>query len=441
MGARPRHRAPVRLGRHRRAGIPRAAGPDAVSGWWRFTWTSGGRRARSRASPTTRRAWSDARGAPDSRPRPSRSSARCRSFASVEEGLAAAVGLQDRWKSDGRWHRYLRYLEEGGRTLTRSHLIVKAEKAMSLASAALTETVKARALALGFDAVAIGPAEPPEHGPALERWIEAGHAGGMGYLGRRLGERLDPRRVLPGAASVVCRRAELLPGRARRSVVAPVARYAWGRDYHDVIAPRLDRLAAYLAEAAGAREPRLRRHGARARARSRRAGGARLDRQEHDAAPAGPRVVVLHRRAADHRGARARCAARRIAAAPAAPASTPARPGLRGALRARRPPLHLVPHDRASRRDRRRARVADGRVAVRLRPLPDRVPVEPQGAGDGRGGVRAVGTLSGGGRGARDDGRRAAPPLRRHAALAAQARRPSSQCGHRACQCPSPRSP
>jgi ubiquinone/menaquinone biosynthesis C-methylase UbiE len=49
-------------------------------------------------------------------------------FASVEEGLAAAVGLQDRWKADGRWHRYLGFLEAGGRTLTRSHLIVKARK-------------------------------------------------------------------------------------------------------------------------------------------------------------------------------------------------------------------------------------------------------------------------------------------------------------------------
>ena len=49
-------------------------------------------------------------------------------FASVEEGLAAAVSLQDRWKSDGRWYRYLRYLEEGGRTLTRSHLIAMARK-------------------------------------------------------------------------------------------------------------------------------------------------------------------------------------------------------------------------------------------------------------------------------------------------------------------------
>lgn len=49
-------------------------------------------------------------------------------FDSVEEGLAAAVGLEDRWRADGRWHRYLAFLEEGGRTLTRSHLIVKARK-------------------------------------------------------------------------------------------------------------------------------------------------------------------------------------------------------------------------------------------------------------------------------------------------------------------------
>jgi SAM-dependent methyltransferase len=50
-------------------------------------------------------------------------------FATVEEGLAAVVGLEDRWKADGRWHRYLGFLEKGGRTLTRSHLIVKARKA------------------------------------------------------------------------------------------------------------------------------------------------------------------------------------------------------------------------------------------------------------------------------------------------------------------------
>ena len=49
-------------------------------------------------------------------------------FDSVEAALAAAIGLQERWKSDGRWFHYMRFLEEGGRTLTRSNLIVKARK-------------------------------------------------------------------------------------------------------------------------------------------------------------------------------------------------------------------------------------------------------------------------------------------------------------------------
>ena len=49
-------------------------------------------------------------------------------FGSVEEGLAAAVALEDRWKADGRWYGYLAFLEAGGRTLTRSYLIVKARR-------------------------------------------------------------------------------------------------------------------------------------------------------------------------------------------------------------------------------------------------------------------------------------------------------------------------
>jgi SAM-dependent methyltransferase len=52
-----------------------------------------------------------------------------RRFGSVEEGLAAAVGLEDRWRTDGRWFRYIAFLESGGRTLTRSHLLVKARRA------------------------------------------------------------------------------------------------------------------------------------------------------------------------------------------------------------------------------------------------------------------------------------------------------------------------
>ena len=124
---------------------------------------------------------------------------------------------------------------------------------MTLATAALTGSVKARALELGFDLVAVGPAGPPDHGPALRSWVEAGYAGTMGYLERRLEERLDPTRVLPGARSVVCVALNYYQGDPVDPSWRPVARYAWGRDYHDVIAPRLERLAELLRDAAGAR--------------------------------------------------------------------------------------------------------------------------------------------------------------------------------------------
>jgi SAM-dependent methyltransferase len=57
-----------------------------------------------------------------------------RTFRSLEEALAAAIGLEERWKSDGRWVRYLEFLEDGGRTLTQSTLIAKARKGAAAAS-------------------------------------------------------------------------------------------------------------------------------------------------------------------------------------------------------------------------------------------------------------------------------------------------------------------
>ena len=49
-------------------------------------------------------------------------------FDSVEQGLAAAIGLAEKWKSDGRWFHFIKFLEDGGRTLTRSQLVAKARK-------------------------------------------------------------------------------------------------------------------------------------------------------------------------------------------------------------------------------------------------------------------------------------------------------------------------
>lgn len=117
-------------------------------------------------------------------------------------------------------------------------------------AAALTAAVKERARALGFDRVTVGPADPPAHAAEFERWLDAGYAGTMDYLARGRAARLDPAALLPGARSVVA----VALGYNQPDDGggwAPVARYARGSDYHDVMRPRLDALGRDLAELAG----------------------------------------------------------------------------------------------------------------------------------------------------------------------------------------------
>jgi epoxyqueuosine reductase len=116
---------------------------------------------------------------------------------------------------------------------------------MSLAAMVLKGAVAARALELGFDRAAIGPSGPPQHAPQFEAWLDAGHAGTMRYLERTRAERTDPGRLLPGARSVVAVALSYKPEEEGREW-AGIARYARGRDYHDVMRPRLEALAAYI---------------------------------------------------------------------------------------------------------------------------------------------------------------------------------------------------
>jgi epoxyqueuosine reductase len=96
------------------------------------------------------------------------------------------------------------------------------------------EAVRAAALASRFSLVGLARAEALDPGP-LEAWLAAGHAAGMDWMARRMDERLDPRRVLPGAKTVIAlaigyhRTGDAQPPRSARS---PIARYARGRDYH-----------------------------------------------------------------------------------------------------------------------------------------------------------------------------------------------------------------
>jgi epoxyqueuosine reductase len=90
------------------------------------------------------------------------------------------------------------------------------------------DDVRAAARACGFPLVGLSPAAALDRGP-LERWLAAGHAGDMDWIGRNAAERLDPRRVLPGARTVV---ALAIPYHRAGAERSPIARYARGRDYH-----------------------------------------------------------------------------------------------------------------------------------------------------------------------------------------------------------------
>jgi epoxyqueuosine reductase len=122
---------------------------------------------------------------------------------------------------------------------------------VSLTALALTRTVKERALELGFDRVAVGAAAPPQHAGDFERWLDAGYAGDMRYLHTGRSARVDPGRLLPGWRSVVAVALNYTPG-ADNPAWRGVARYARGRDYHEVIRPRLHALKDVLRSAGGA---------------------------------------------------------------------------------------------------------------------------------------------------------------------------------------------
>jgi len=118
-----------------------------------------------------------------------------------------------------------------------------------------TQRAKRIAANLGFDRVGIAPPGPPPHADFLDTWLARGFAGQMRYLHRYRDLRLDPRRLLPGARSVICVAMNYHqpdPPESDGASEEPhgrFARYAWGGDYHVLIRQRLDALVERLREA------------------------------------------------------------------------------------------------------------------------------------------------------------------------------------------------
>ncbi len=117
----------------------------------------------------------------------------------------------------------------------------------------LSESIKTRARAIGFHLVGIAQAEITEERRVFfDWWLQQGFAAGMQFLHRQRERRQSLENILPGAKSVVvC--AMRFPGTKAPAPdtaqsTGKLARYASGRDYHDVVKAKLDELAAFMNE-------------------------------------------------------------------------------------------------------------------------------------------------------------------------------------------------
>ena len=113
--------------------------------------------------------------------------------------------------------------------------------------------IRVEARRLGFDLMGITSAQPSRRMPAYRDWLNRGYAGEMAYLERpdRVERRADPAKVLPGAQTIICVGMNYHSRPLARHISDDPARglissYAWGEDYHTVMAPRLEGLAAFV---------------------------------------------------------------------------------------------------------------------------------------------------------------------------------------------------
>lgn len=101
---------------------------------------------------------------------------------------------------------------------------------------------------VGFDLAGLAPARRPAAGDRFEAWLEAGHHADMEWLERQRERILDPAGLVSDGEgkTILC----VGLGHARGAVELPgggrVARYAAGRDYHNVMPKRLLKLAKRL---------------------------------------------------------------------------------------------------------------------------------------------------------------------------------------------------
>lgn len=99
-----------------------------------------------------------------------------------------------------------------------------------------TQFVKSLAKSQGFDYCGIAKAQAlDEDARRLEQWLNKGMHGKMQYMENHFDLRINPEKLVPGAKSVITLLKNYYPNTQQTANAPFIAKYAWGKDYHEVI--------------------------------------------------------------------------------------------------------------------------------------------------------------------------------------------------------------
>jgi epoxyqueuosine reductase len=100
---------------------------------------------------------------------------------------------------------------------------------------------------LGFDFCGIAKAKQLDaDARRLEQWLSQNMNGSMAYMANHFDMRVDPTKLVPGAKSVITLLKNYYPSQQPSETAAKVSKYAYGKDYHDVIRKQLKALLSQI---------------------------------------------------------------------------------------------------------------------------------------------------------------------------------------------------
>lgn len=120
----------------------------------------------------------------------------------------------------------------------------------------IAQFIKRKSIELGFASCGVAKASfLEEEAPRLESWLKKDFQGEMSYMNNHFDLRLDVRKLVPGAKSVIVLTYNYYP-KEELSGPYKVAKYAYGRDYHKVLKKKLKTLHKMISEEYGKIEGR-----------------------------------------------------------------------------------------------------------------------------------------------------------------------------------------